>query len=231
MGWIEMVRSDLDAAKSALERSLKLDRTDEITINNYWAYELMRDNDHLKDWEAYLLRGTDHKKLEGLEDDDEEYEREVRHYNRDRIEAFKFDLMRNLRYTQARKYDILFTLNYIMNFIWDLHTATFFYDNISAVSEHFAPIMHSFIFKTSDIDEEILNDVYTAVLEFYRFLTRRKVVSGYKRLENRMKKLKPELIEKMLRYNEIRHNDEYSEDEKDEIREELFGDSYFFPFL
>jgi len=232
MGWIELIRGNLDAAGSALERSLKLDQTDEVAVNNYQIYELMRDNNHLKDWEAFLLRDTDHEKLKGLEDDDKEYEREVRHYNRDRIEAFKFDLIRNPHYTQTRKYDILFTLNYIMKFIWDLHTsAFFFYDDISTVSEYFGPIMHSFILKTSDIDEEILNDVYAAILEFYKFLTRRKVVSGYKRLENRMKKLKPELIEKMLRYNEIRHNDEYSEEEKDEIREELFGDSYFFPFL
>lgn len=232
MGWLQMLRGDLNAAKSALERSLELDETDEITVNNYQVCKLMLKNKYLQDWEAYLLRGTDHEQLEELEDDDEEYGKEVRHYNRDRIEGFKFDLMRNPHYTPAKKYDIVFTLNYIMNFIWDLHAATFFfYDDISTISEHFEPIMHRFILKTSDIDEEILNDVYTALLEFYKFLARRKVISGYKRLENRMMKVKPELMKKMLRYNEIRHNDEYSEDEKEEIREELFGDIYFCPFL
>ena len=46
-----------------------------------------------------------------------------------------------------------------------------------------------------------------------------------------MLKLKPELREKMLRYNEIRHNDEYSDEEKDEIREELFEGDAFLPLF
>ncbi len=91
--------------------------------------------------------------------------------------------------------------------------------------------MHKLILKTGDIDEEIFNGIYTALLEFYKFLAKRKVVSGYRSLENKMLKLKPELVEKMLRYNEIRHNDEYTKEEKDEIREELFEGDAFFPFL
>jgi hypothetical protein len=42
---------------------------------------------------------------------------------------------------------------------------------------------------------------------------------------------KPELVEKMLRYNEMRHDDEYTEEEKNEIRDELFGDDVFLPFI
>lgn len=227
MGWLWMIHGNLHAAKSALERSLELGRPDEITVNNYKACKLMLKN-KLKDWNAYLLRDADHEKLEELIDDDEGCEKEVREYNRDRIEAFKFDLVRNPRYTPAKKYDILFTLNYIMDFIWDLHSYTFFlYEDISTVSEHFVPIMHRFILNTSDIDEEILNDVYTALLEFYNFLAMREVISGYEELEDVMRQARPELIKKMLRYNEIRHDDNRSEDEKGEIRKELFGDSYF----
>ena len=85
--------------------------------------------------------------------------------------------------------------------------------------------------KTGDIDAEIFNGVYRALLEFYKFLAKRKVVSGYKSLKNEMIELKPELMEKMLRYNEIRHNEEYTKEEKDEIREELFEGDAFYPFL
>jgi hypothetical protein len=38
-------------------------------------------------------------------------------------------------------------------------------------------------------------------------------------------------MEKMLRYNEIRHNDKYTKEEKDEIREELFEGDAFWPFF
>ncbi len=232
MGWLEMMRGNLHAAKEALERSLELDRTDEITLNNYHACNLILENERLKDWETYLLRNTDYKELEELTDDDEGYERKVRQYNHDRIEAFKADLIRNPHYTLAKKYDLLFTLKYIMKFIWDLHTSTFFfYEDVDTIREDFVSIMHSLILKTSDIDEEILDDVYASLLEFYKFLAARKVISGYEELENVMREAKPELVEKMLRYNEIRHNENYSEEAKEKIREELFGDAYFFPFL
>jgi len=69
------------------------------------------------------------------------------------------------------------------------------------------------------------------LLEFYKFLATRKVIPGYKELENAMREAKPTLVKKMLRYNEIRHNENYSEEAKEKIREELFGDAYFFPFL
>jgi len=42
---------------------------------------------------------------------------------------------------------------------------------------------------------------------------------------------KPELMKKMARYNEIRHSDEYTEEEKDDIREELFEGDASWSFL
>ena len=228
MGWLEMMRGNLHAAKDALERSLELDRTDKVTASNYHACKAMLENKQLKDWETYLLRGTDYEKLEELINADEGYEKEVRQYNYNRIEAFKVDLIRNPHYTPTKKYDLLFTLKYIMEFIWDLHDSTFFfYEDVTAIRGEFVSIMHSFILKTSDIDEEILDGAYASLLEFYKFLAARKVIPGYEELENVMKKAKPKLVKKMLRYNEIRHNENYSEDAKERIREELFGDTCF----
>ncbi len=234
MGWFEMIYGNPDAAKAMLEKSLELNREDEITLNNYGACKLMLENKRLKNWEAYLLRETDYEYLEKLEDegDFKEYKKQIRIYNRDKIGAFKSDLIQNPDYTPAEKCDILFSLNYTLDLIWKLYDSEyFFYDDLFGVREDFKPIMHKVILKTGDIDKEIFNGIYTALLEFYKFLAKRKVVSGYRSLENKMLKLKPELVEKMLRYNEIRHNDEYTDEEKDEIREELFEDDAFLPFL
>lgn len=234
MGWFEMIYGNPDAAKVMLEKSLELNREDEITLNNYEACKLMLENNQLKNWEAYLLRETDYEYLEKLEDegDFEEYEKQIRIYNHDKIEAFKSDLIQNPDYTPAEKCDILFSLNYTLDDIRESYDYDyFFYDDIVRVREEFKPIMHKLILKTRDIDEEIFNGIYTALMEFYKFLAKRKVVSGYRSLESKMLKLKPELVEKMLRYNEIRHNGEYTEEEKDEIREELFGSDAFLSFL
>ncbi len=229
MGWLEMIRGNLDAAKTMLERSLELNPEDVVTLNNYEACKLMLKNKRLKNWESYLLRDTDYEHLEKLEDDGdfEEYEKQVWTYNQDKIEAFRFDLVRNPNHILSKKYDILFTLNYVFDVIRrSYESGDFFYDDMIWVKESFKPIMHKVILGTGDIDEEIFNDMYTALSVFYKFLAKRNVVSGYKSFENEMLKLKPELVETMLRYNEIRHNAEYTDEEKDEIREELFeGDA------
>lgn len=231
MGWIEMIRGNLDTAKTMLEKSLELDQDDEVTVNNYEACKLIHKS-KLKNWEAFLLREIDPDHLEKLQDEDDfgEYNRQIRINNSNKIEAFKSDLARNSKYNPAEIFDILFSLNYIFDLIWESYESDYFYyDDIFFVEVSFEPIMHKFILKTKDIDDEIFNGVYTAILEFYKYLDRKKVVSGYKSLKKEMLKLKPELMEKMLKYNEIRHNDEYSKEEKDDIREELFEDDAFLP--
>jgi len=82
--------------------------------------------------------------------------------------------------------------------------------------------MHKFIFKTGDIDDEIFDGVYAALLEFYKFLRKHRLVEQeeLRKLKEEMKRLKPELREKMLRYNAVRHNDDYTEEEKEECAEQ-----------
>lgn len=43
--------------------------------------------------------------------------------------------------------------------------------------------------------------------------------------------MKKELIDKMQRYNSIRHNDDMDEEEKEAIRDELFEGDHVWPFL
>ena len=52
-----------------------------------------------------------------------------------------------------------------------------------------------------------------------------------KEFQRRVAGSKPRLIQKMERYNEIRHNEDVDEDEKEAIREELFGDDHVWPHV
>ena len=235
LGWVEFLRGNIDAAKDMLERALELKSNDEITKNNYDVYKLMHKNKKLKTWEDYLLRPIDYEDLDKLKrkNDFEKYSKQVQLWNSERLEAFKFHLIRNTNYSLSEKYDIMFTLNYIFDLTQELDLCdNFFYEDAAEVEFNFKLIMHKVILKTGDIDEEIFIGAYTALLEFYKFLAMRKVISSpaHRRLRKEMLELKPELIEKMNRYNEIRHNDEYSEEEKEEVREELFEGDYYYPF-
>lgn len=233
MGWIEMICGNLDAAKKMLDKSLRLDKNDEVTINNYAGLKIMLKDKKLKNWEDYLLRQVDFKYLDKLEEkeDFEEYEKQVKTYNLHKIEAFKIDLLRNPKLTLEEKFDMLFSLRYVFDLIWESYESDYFFnDDIVEVEISFKSIMHKVILKTGDIDEEIFNGIYDAILAFYKFLAKRKVISEYKSLEKKMVGLKKSLIEKMETYNEVRHDSSYTDEEKEDIREELFGIDAYWPF-
>ncbi|MEA3458418.1 MAG: hypothetical protein U9R21_07045 [Candidatus Thermoplasmatota archaeon] len=233
MGWIELLRGNIDNAKKMLDRSLKLDPNDEFTQGNIKMLTIIQKNKDLKNWENALLRKKDHEYLDRLEDEDEdEYQKQIIIDNYGKLDAFKFDLLRNSKYTQRRKYDIWFTAGYILDFIERTCDDIYFsYDDVGTVEFEFKSIMHRFIIKTGDIDEGIFNDVYTSLFEFYRFLSKHKVTSGYRSLKDEMLGVKEELLDKMDQWGEIRHNDEYTREEKEELREELFGSDGFWQRL
>ena len=232
MGWLEMLRGNLENAKVMLERSLALKKRDKYAVNNYEVCNLLIKDKKLKTWGDYLIRPIDYEYIDDLREKKkfDEYSKQVQIYNQQRLEAFKFDLIQNTKYSLSEKFDIIFTLNYIFDLIQGLDLYDeFFYEDAAEVELSFKLIMHKFIIKTGDIDEEIFNGAYTALLEFYKFLVRRKVITSnaHKSLRQEMRELKPELINKMNRYNEVRHNDEYTNEEKEELREELFEGDYY----
>ena len=235
LGWLLMVKGDLERAEEALKKAVSLDKKDNYAKNNLGACRLMR-KEGLKTWNDYLLRKPDYDYLSKLEEKElfDKAEEYVINNNAGKLEAFRSELLKNPKYTLSEKHDVYLTLGYVLKFIYDLNEdSLFLYDNDAIVELFFKRIMHKFIFKTGDIDEKIFNGAYTGLLEFYLFLRKNKIISAseYKTLKNTMMKLKPELMEKMLKYNKVRHSDEYDEDEKEEIRDELFEGDHEWMFF
>ena len=236
MGWLEMIRGNVEEAEKALKRAVELDKKDDIAKTNYEISKMLIKSKKMHNWDDYLLREVDYEKLDRLEEEDEwdEYEKFVVDYNQSRMDAFRRHLMQNPKYRAGEKYDTVFSLWYIFDLVFNAYDDGYFlYDNIDVITDNFERIMHKFIFKTGDIDDEIFDGVCTALLEFYKFLSKHKLVEReeFKELKEEMKRLKPELREKMHRYNEVRHNDDYTEEEKEEIREELFEGDHAWPTL
>ena len=93
--------------------------------------------------------------------------------------------------------------------------------------------MHKFIFKFGDVDHEMMEDIYEALLEYFDFLASRGIVSTvkFKRFKKKILGMKKVLIGKMERYNEIRHNDDIDDEEKEAIRDKLFRGDHTWPHL
>jgi len=98
---------------------------------------------------------------------------------------------------------------------------------------YFDAIMHKFIFKFGDVDRPMIEDICESLLEYYGFLAQAKLVSTdeFERFQTTLRSRQQGLLEKMERYNEIRHDDDVDEEEKEAIREELFEGDHTWPHL
>ena len=113
------------------------------------------------------------------------------------------------------------------------NTAGLLHEDIAHVHRHFNTIMHKFIFKFADVDQEMIEDVCKSLLEYYGFLAREELVTSaeFKRFRAMLRPNRKGLIDKMERYNAIRHDGGLDEEEKEAIREELFDGDHLWPHL
>ena len=87
--------------------------------------------------------------------------------------------------------------------------------------------------KFYDIDDHMIEEIYESLLEYYGFLSKHKLASvkNFRLFKKDILGIKQELIDKMERYNMIRHDHELDEDEKEAIREEIFAGDHAWPFF
>jgi len=190
---------------------------------------------HGGDFSDYLVRPVDREEIERLSDDDEwePLDRLCAGYNCDRLQA----LGRNLAAGEAsrgRCAGVIRTLESFFDFVDRVsNMGGLLNEDIGHVHRHFNAIMHKFIFKFADVDRKMIEDVCDSLLEFYGFLARQELVSPaeLKRFRAMVRRNRKGLIEKMERYNAIRHDDGLGEEEKEAIREELFEDDHLWPHL
>ena len=155
-------------------------------------------------------------------------------YNESRIEAFAQTVFQRDQDKRSRLPDLLATLKEFLKFAHGLDQGGYaVYEDLEYLHADFKAIMHKFIFKFGDVDRAMIEDVCGSLLEYYGFLERAGLVPSdeLEEFQTRVGSSKQGLLEKMERYNEIRHNDDVDEDEKEAIREELFEGDHAWPHL
>lgn len=233
LGWVYLFADQYDNAIKYFKKALKLDASHNKSEGNLEITKILKkENITLSE---YLLRKADMKMINDLanNDDWEEVDKLLNEYNTDRIEAIKFDALSKKDKNPTVVAHLLYSLNILFNFIGKINQDIHLNEDIVFIHDNFKPIMHKFIFKFGDIDSEIMNAIYDGLLYYFGFLSDKGVI--YKKDFNKFKKyilsIKDELFKKMHRYNKIRHNYKYSEEEKEEIREELFDGDHSWGFL
>ena len=190
---------------------------------------------HGGDFSDYLVRPADAEEIERLSDDNdlEALGRLCATYNRDRLQAFGRHLAADEK-RRGRCADVIRTLECFFDFVDRVSVmAGLLAEHIGHVHEDFEPIMHKFIFKFADVDGEMMEDLCDSLLEYYGFLARRNLVSpaAIKRFRAMVRRKRDGLIDKVERYNAIRHDDDLGDEEKEAIREDLFEGDHTWPHL
>jgi tetratricopeptide (TPR) repeat protein len=232
-GFHHLMAGNADEAKRHLLAALRLDPENATNKGNLEVQKYLAR--HGGDFFDYLVRPADTEEIERLSDDDdlESLDRLCATYNRDRLQAFGRHLASSEK-TRPRCADVIRTLQVFFDFVDRVSAmAGLLYEDIGHLHENFEPIMHKFIFKFGDVDREMMEDVCESLLEYYGFLVRTNLVSPdeIKRFRAMVRRKREGLIDKMERYNAIRHDDDLGDEEKEAIREELFEGDHAWPHL
>lgn len=236
LGWAHLGGGQLDEAEKALERSLALKPNDEVTLGNVQVLRFLRQEGGT--YRDYLLRPLDLNELHRLEDQAEETEkfdeldRFAGEYNLARLEAWRGALCRKAdlpRYSEVFK-SLRAFFTFIEKQSQDMYEL---YEDLDRMESRFDLIMNKFIVRMSDADAEVIEELYTALFSFYGFLAEHGLVGkkAYRQFRSQLRGKKKAVLEKATRYAAIRHDESVSDEEKEEVREELFGDAHWWPGL
>lgn len=232
LGWYHLMAGSLDEAARSLEQSLELDEANDVTQGNLHLLTYLRQQGGT--YFDFLLRPVDYEELDRLveKEDWPTVDSLSSDYNTCRREALALEMLH--RGEVAGLPDLLASLDGFFRFVDGLsQDAYFLHEDVAFVGGHFKLIMHKLIVKFGDVDRGMIEGVCGSLLQFYRFLEQRELISpaALAPFVTDMAQLEPALIEKMERYNAVRHDDSLDEDEREEVRIELFDGDHVWPFI
>lgn len=233
-GWMHLIAGNLKEAREDLEKAFRIAPDNEVVNGNLEIHQYL--TDHGGNYLDYLLRLADKEEIDRLanEEEWEEVDQLCALYNDSRIEAMAQTILQKDEHKRLRLPDLLSTLRQFFKFVHDVDPNGYLLnEDLSFIHTHFKTIMHKFIFKFHDIDNEMIEELYESLFEYYGFLSKHGLasVTDFKLFKKSILSMKKELIDKMERYNMIRHDDGLDEDEKEAIREEIFEGDHAWPFL
>lgn len=233
LGLYYLSEKNFEDAEKYFNLSIKADSNHQYPINNLADCKVMKKNNlSLK---AYYLRPADHQKIEEYENNEEwpELDEYVNLMNQQKLFVFQMTLTEQYQYKAHNLHSLFETLAQLFHFVESVSNETFVWEDINYLCQYFKQIMHKFIFKHGDVDDEILTEVFDSTLMYYRFLSDNKVIkqkqfAEFKKLSGT---LKNEIFDKMHRYNKIRHDPAVSAKKKEKIRAELFEGDHEWMFI
>ncbi|MBI4667852.1 MAG: hypothetical protein HY747_01505 [Elusimicrobia bacterium] len=233
-GWMQLMAGNLKEALFSLEKALSLDKKNKVVKGNLEIHGYL--SKHGGNYFDYLVRPLDKERIDRLADEEEweKVDELCDDYNSSRMEAMAQDLLLEGGKKRSALPEIISTLRAFFGFAAKLSQEGYFLqEELLYIGENFKAIMHKFIFKMGDVDRRMIEEIYEALFEYYGFLARRSVVSckDFGWFHKEILGMKAELMEKMKKYNAVRHDNSMDEKKKEALRAQLFEGDHEWPHI
>lgn len=233
LGLYYLSEKNFEEAEKYFNLSMTADRDHENPKNNLADCKFMKENNlSLKE---YYLQPADHKKIEEYKNKEEwsELDEYVALMNQQKLLIFHMALSGKYQFKVHILHSLFETLAQFFHFVESVSNETFVWEDVNYLCQYFKQIMHKFIFKHYDVNDEILTEVFDSTLMYYNFLSDNEVITQkqFAEFKKLTSSLKNEIFDKMHRYNKIRHDPAVSEKKKEKIREELFEGDHEWMFI
>lgn len=135
------------------------------------------------------------------------------------FEAFAQSTFMKGRKDRSLLSDVLSTLCPFFDFVLRVDSGGIFLnEDIGCINKYFKPIMHKFIFKFGDVDQEMMENLFESLQVYYGFLATRRIVdeAEFADLQKTIMKM---------------HDSTVSEKKKEKLREKLFEGDHAWPHI
>ncbi len=218
IGWCELQAGNLEAAEKALKKARRIDSKDETASNNYKVLEYLKRRKG-GTFQDFLLRPFRHIDEFGEDGGCEA----VDFANGSQIQAFVQQLLNDKSISPKRLRDYKIQLNYFIGTVDKILDLSLCLEDIEDIAESIDEYVRAVIFRTSDVDKEMLEETFEALAAFWRFLVDKKLADR-KEVDNLIAAIgesKPRWFDIMEKYNWARQQ---GENQKDRAREKYFDD-------
>lgn len=231
MYYLELKR--FDEAEKCFKLSIKADKNHENPFNNLADYVKMKALG-LSNTE-YSLLPFDREKIEELEKNNETDDllNYLNKVNLSKLSAFKETLLLKSKNSVNGLKSLFKTLKGFLKYIDSISDEYFIWEEIMYLHINFEQIMNMFIINHSNVDDHILDEIYQSIYQFYGFLSENNIVrkEKFEEFKKYADSLKPELFDKMHKYNLVRNGLGKNALKKEEILHELFEDDHLTEYI
>jgi tetratricopeptide (TPR) repeat protein len=215
-----------DEAEKCFKLSIKAEKKHVNPVNNLATCAKMRALG--LSGKEYCLLPIDKNTIRELKKDSDSdmLQEYVDNVNQFKMLALK-DALAEKSQNKVHTFDRLFkALSVFFHFIESISDEYFIYEEVVYVHINFESIMHMFIIRHNDVNEQIVNEIYQSLYLFYGYLSENEIILNkhFEAFKEKADSLKIGLLDKVNKYNKVRNGLGDNWKAKAETLEKLFGD-------